>query len=781
MASKYDWEFIQPLNQTANIAALSQGNQQINAGLQGMGNAVTGYADAMKQRNTDDILNTLMGAQSSAELPNALSAVQSLQQQYGRGYDQTAVRNAIDTRGSTLGARDLQNINLQQAQAAQAAIPQLNQAAIAQAKSRGMTDEQLQAYQNLGIDASGQINSATNNTVSDIRDARDYKYREGVDTRNYNHQVQRDLVSDDHWKSDNDFKIDESNFQRGFKIAAENPGSNKLVLQDGKWVTVNTPKISGLDAYGVLSGVRGIRNNNPGNIDFHGQAGATRENGKGRFASFNTPEEGLAAMSKQLDRYASGATTGKKLQTVSDIVSTWAPDKGKDKNNTKAYIASVAKKLGISPDAQLNLADSNTKTALMSAMISHENGGNPYTAEQYAAGVLGSSTSSNNSGKALAAVNVPQAAAAKAVGGYNTAITDLQNKFNLETTQNQGKTSLGSGGQTIDSWLTSKPVSDREGSTLITNYSNKVAKLARNNPKLSNLPVDEQLKILDASHAWALAPGGAITDKELNKHITNLADGIIRNKKDVLEQSKKNIFESQYQAFNADLNKAGQTGLDRDAFRALVSPTKSKPTSVVQQPTKAAPVVRETDNPFMEPTSNAQAATQAVQDVAPKKAEVPSYIINGAKINAHKGLDVMKTFASAQAAAAAAAKPTVAAKAPQPKPTKEAVVDFMVKRGAHLFPNGLDATKDKTLIREAAVEARKRIAQNELSAKEAKRAESEKRRKYFLDREAAKIEAERKKLKEEAEKRKPGVKLTFGSNHLTQKQLDEMFDKYKSR
>ena len=190
-----------------------------------------------------------------------------------------------------------------------------------------------------------------------------------------------------------------------------------------------------------------------------------------------------------------------------------------------------------------------------------------------------------------------------------------------------------------------------------------------------------------------------------------------------------------------------------------MSPTKSKPTSVVQQPataaaatkavqqpTKAAPVVGETDNPFMEP------ATAAPKPKAAKPAPTPS-----------------------------AAKPAVAAKASQPKPTKEDVVDFMVKRGANLFPNGLDATKDKTLIREAAVEARKRIAQNELSAKEAKKAESEKRRKYFLDREAAKIEAERKKLKEEAEKRKPGVKLTYGSNHLTQKQLDEMFDKYKSR
>ena len=628
--SKYDWDFIRPLDQTANIAALSQGNQQINAGLQGVSGAVTGYADAIKQRNTDSILNALSQAQTSAQLPDAMNAVQALQQQYGRGYDQTAVRNAIDTRGSTLGQRDLQAINLQQAQAAQAAIPQLNQAAIAQGKARGMSEEQLQAYQNLGIDVSSQINSATNNTVSDSRDARDYKYREGVDTRNYNRLVQRDLVSDNHWKEENEFKIDESNFQRGFKIAAENPGSNELVFQDGKWATVNTPKISGLDAYGALSGVRGIRNNNPGNIDFHGQAGATRENGKGRFASFNTPEEGLAAMSKQLDRYASGATTGKKLQTVTDIVSSWAPSGGKDKNDTKAYIDFVSKKLGVNPNAQLNLADPNTKTALMTAMITKENGGNPYTPAQYAAGISGKSGATAQS--ASQAIKIPQSVAANAVSKYSEEITKLQNDFNLTTAKDQGTTTLGSKGQTIDSWLASKPVTDREGSTLFTDYASKVSKVARNNAKLSNLPMDSQLKVLDATHAWALAPGGVITDKELNKHIDNLVGSITTSNKRNLDRSRKNIFETQYQAFVADLNKAGQLGVDRDAFRALVDPqsVKSAPVKATQQPAKAPPVVKEIDNPFGEPST----ATKAVQAVAPKKAEVPSYITNGAQINA---------------------------------------------------------------------------------------------------------------------------------------------------
>lgn len=615
MASKYDWDFIRPLDQTSAIANMTSGNQQINAGLQGISGAVTGYADAMKQRNTDEILNTLMSAQSTADLPNAMNAVQALQQQYGRGYDQSAVRNAIDTRGATLGQRDLQNINLQQAQAAQAAIPQLNQSAALEAIRQGANAEQVNALTGLGIDATGQISRYGTNAQGDTRYAAEGAERRANRKEEVTFRNQQAKQQQSNWQYDADFRADESDWRRGGEVAADNPATNNLVYSNGNWSTVSTPKISRVDAYGALAGVRGIRNNNPGNLGFAGQRGASRENGSGRFASFNTPEEGIAAMSKQLDLHFTGKSAkakelGRPLQSVTDIISAWAPP---NENDTKAYIATVAKQLGVSPTARLNMNDSATKTALMQAIVKKENGGNPYTNEQYAAGISGA-TSSSNSGKALDAVNVPQAVAAKAVGGYNTAITELQNKFNLETTQNQGKTTLGSKGQTIDSWLASKPVAEREGSTLITNYSNKVAKLARNNPKLANLPVDDQLKILDASHAWSLAPGGTITDKELNKHITNLAEGVIRNNKAVLEQGKKNIFESQYQAFNADLNSSGLSALSRDAFESLVAPKRANYTRITQaikpaatptatKPTatpKAAPKVSQLDRNLAE-------------------------------------------------------------------------------------------------------------------------------------------------------------------------------------
>ncbi|MBK5145842.1 lytic transglycosylase [Budviciaceae bacterium BWR-B9] len=126
------------------------------------------------------------------------------------------------------------------------------------------------------------------------------------------------------------------------------------------------------------SGPRGIRNNNPGNIDFRGQKGATLERPGGRFARFKTAFDGLQAMSKQLLRYFDGKTTGKRLQTIRDIISTWAPG---NENNTGAYISQMSKKLGVSPDVALNLRDPKVMSALMNGIVQHENGRNPYSSD----------------------------------------------------------------------------------------------------------------------------------------------------------------------------------------------------------------------------------------------------------------------------------------------------------------------------------------------------------------------------------------------------------------
>lgn len=123
---------------------------------------------------------------------------------------------------------------------------------------------------------------------------------------------------------------------------------------------------------------RGIRNNNPGNLNYVGQEGATKEDGpNGRFAVFRSAEEGLRALANQLRMYGSRG-----INSVRAIISKFAPP---SENNTQAYIGSVSKGLGIGADAALDLNDPRVLQGLMGAIIKVENGKNPYSAEQIAA------------------------------------------------------------------------------------------------------------------------------------------------------------------------------------------------------------------------------------------------------------------------------------------------------------------------------------------------------------------------------------------------------------
>lgn len=133
-------------------------------------------------------------------------------------------------------------------------------------------------------------------------------------------------------------------------------------------------------AHGNSSAARGLRNNNPGNIEagsnsWDGQAGSD-----GRFAKFVTPEHGIRALGKNLLSYQRQG-----YDTVSEIVNRWAP--ASDGNNTEAYIAALCKKLNVTPNDQLNMSDINTLRKLCAGIIQHENGKQPYSEDQLNTGV----------------------------------------------------------------------------------------------------------------------------------------------------------------------------------------------------------------------------------------------------------------------------------------------------------------------------------------------------------------------------------------------------------
>lgn len=139
--------------------------------------------------------------------------------------------------------------------------------------------------------------------------------------------------------------------------------------------------VSRFTAHGNSSAARGLRNNNPGNIEasdknpWEGQTGSD-----GRFAKFETPEHGIRALGKNLLAYQA-----KGFDTVAEIFNRWAP--ASDGNNTDAYIKALCGALGVGANDQVDMSNPRTLAALCAGIVKHENGSQPYTDEQIGAGV----------------------------------------------------------------------------------------------------------------------------------------------------------------------------------------------------------------------------------------------------------------------------------------------------------------------------------------------------------------------------------------------------------
>lgn len=116
---------------------------------------------------------------------------------------------------------------------------------------------------------------------------------------------------------------------------------------------------------------RGLRNNNPGNIEFRAENPWRGQTGSdGRFARFATPEAGIRALAIDV-----GTKYGRGLNTVEKIIGAYAPP---GENDTAAYVRAVASALGVSATARIDVDDPRVRAALVSGIISHENGMQPY-------------------------------------------------------------------------------------------------------------------------------------------------------------------------------------------------------------------------------------------------------------------------------------------------------------------------------------------------------------------------------------------------------------------
>lgn len=141
---------------------------------------------------------------------------------------------------------------------------------------------------------------------------------------------------------------------------------------DGNYITPGQQPLlpANLPEYGedVPTGegalTRGIRNNNPGNLRYAGQRGATSD--EDGFAVFQEQRDGIAALDRQIDLYLQ---RGK--DTLAEIIETYAPP---NENRTDDYTRYVARETGIEADQQIDRNDVASVSKIIRAIIDYENG-----------------------------------------------------------------------------------------------------------------------------------------------------------------------------------------------------------------------------------------------------------------------------------------------------------------------------------------------------------------------------------------------------------------------
>lgn len=129
-----------------------------------------------------------------------------------------------------------------------------------------------------------------------------------------------------------------------------------------------------------MSGKRGIRNNNPGNIErtrVQWKGMAPDQSGDKRFIVFTGPEWGLRAIARILmGDWREGQNT------IASLITEWAPP---HENDTVAYIKAVGLAAGVDPYKPCDIPKLLPK--IIPAIVKQENGVQPYTAEQIQLGI----------------------------------------------------------------------------------------------------------------------------------------------------------------------------------------------------------------------------------------------------------------------------------------------------------------------------------------------------------------------------------------------------------
>ncbi len=159
------------------------------------------------------------------------------------------------------------------------------------------------------------------------------------------------------------------------------------VVMSHKTTNKNTTVFDPFVELGLVQGheiPRGIRNNNPGNIEYvedNQWLGLDHPPSDGRYCRFTNPKLAIRALVLLLLNYQ----RRHRLKTVAAIIGRYAPRQ--DGNATKSYIKYVCDQIGVGPKTPISVRDFRTAQHLVKAIIYFENGMNPYPDEMIVEGI----------------------------------------------------------------------------------------------------------------------------------------------------------------------------------------------------------------------------------------------------------------------------------------------------------------------------------------------------------------------------------------------------------
>jgi hypothetical protein len=243
-----------------------------------------------------------------------------------------------------------------------------------------------------------------------------------------------------------DFGVMTDGFRQRYNDWMRPVGAAEQLQADLNGALRPVPGVSTVPYDQPRNNARGLRNHNPGNV----RAAPNAVGSDGSFPQFGSDADGLAAMARQLMLYGDRGNN-----SISGILHTYAPS---SENNTRAYIDDVSRATGYQAQDRVNLHDPAVLRNLMSAMISHENGTQPFSRDQLDAGVSSAIFDDRWSGLRDNSILAQQRGAGDGAGGdigqaIKTAFDDNPLKLDVTITNDQTgsrkSTTVNNGGRVV--------------------------------------------------------------------------------------------------------------------------------------------------------------------------------------------------------------------------------------------------------------------------------------------------------------------------------------------